>query len=375
MRELKARFAGTCGTCQRSVPVGERVLYDAAAKRVHCLTHSVNAALPEAPPDSGQPTAHEPEMRTITTRRAGACSLCERSIAAGTTVRWDPASRRIACVDCSAAAAPAPGPGVLQVSRATKCAECSIPIARGAVAVAGSGRAVLCVTCGGMTDLVDAGTAGESARREHLERRETRDTEIRSRHKLIGGLILAIAPDDADGAKWGKGAVGEERLGPSLGRVAGEVGGFVLHDRGIPGSSANLDHLVVVPAGVFVVDSKRWSGKIEVRDVGGWFKTDMRVFVGGRNRTSVVQSGKKQAERVTRALRAASVDESVTCSAAMCFVEGEWPLLSSNDHVIDGVRICPPRVLYRHLKQPGELSADECKRIAQVLASAFPVKQ
>lgn len=44
----------------------------------------------------------------------------------------------------------------------------------------------------------------------------------------------------------------------------------VFHDVRWPGRKlANVDHVVVGPGGVFVIDSKNWSGRVEVRDVKG----------------------------------------------------------------------------------------------------------
>jgi Nuclease-related domain len=36
----------------------------------------------------------------------------------------------------------------------------------------------------------------------------------------------------------------------------------VLHDLAVPGSPANVDHLVIGPSGVFVIDSKQWTGSV-----------------------------------------------------------------------------------------------------------------
>jgi hypothetical protein len=44
-------------------------------------------------------------------------------------------------------------------------------------------------------------------------------------------------------------------------------GWFTLHDLRWPGKRfANIDHVVVGPGGLFVIDSKAWSGRVEVRD-------------------------------------------------------------------------------------------------------------
>jgi nuclease-like protein len=43
----------------------------------------------------------------------------------------------------------------------------------------------------------------------------------------------------------------------------------VLHDLAIPGSRANLDHLVIGPGGVFVIDSKQYRGRLQLDPTGG----------------------------------------------------------------------------------------------------------
>ncbi|WP_245561710.1 nuclease-related domain-containing protein [Agromyces italicus] len=48
---------------------------------------------------------------------------------------------------------------------------------------------------------------------------------------------------------WSVGAAGEEVVGARLDAIASEHI-RVLHDRRIPGSRANIDHLVVTPGGV-----------------------------------------------------------------------------------------------------------------------------
>jgi hypothetical protein len=42
----------------------------------------------------------------------------------------------------------------------------------------------------------------------------------------------------------------------------------VLHDLAVPGSRANLDHLVIGPAGVFVIDSKQYRGRLQLDPSG-----------------------------------------------------------------------------------------------------------
>jgi hypothetical protein len=65
----------------------------------------------------------------------------------------------------------------------------------------------------------------------------------------------------ADTLAWRRGAQGERRTARLLAPL--ERHGYqVFHDLGIPGSAANVDHLVVGPTGVFVIDSKRYRGHL-----------------------------------------------------------------------------------------------------------------
>ena len=67
----------------------------------------------------------------------------------------------------------------------------------------------------------------------------------------LGGLILAVADDPQHVRAWQTGAVGEEEFGRRLSGYAGPKL-KVLHDRKIPRSSANIDHLAVTSQCVWV---------------------------------------------------------------------------------------------------------------------------
>ena len=110
---------------------------------------------------------------------------------------------------------------------------------------------------------IDLGTAGASARREYERRRGKREAATRERHPHIGNLLLRLQSPPAGEVAWNTGAGGEEALGAHLAKRCPDV--IVLHDRRIPRSRANIDHLAVAPSGVYVIDAKRYKGKIEVR--------------------------------------------------------------------------------------------------------------
>jgi Nuclease-related domain len=61
---------------------------------------------------------------------------------------------------------------------------------------------------------------------------------------------------------WRRGAHGERHTARLLDRLTRD-GYVVFHDLALPGNtSANVDHLVIGPTGVFVVDSKQWTGNV-----------------------------------------------------------------------------------------------------------------
>lgn len=146
---------------------------------------------------------------------------------------------------------------------------------------------------------------------------------------------------------WAKGAVGERKLGAGLDGLA-EAGVVALHDRLIPGSKANIDHLAVAPSGVWVIDAKRYTGQVAKRDVGGWLKTDVRLYVGRRDCTKLVQAMARQVTAVRDALGAEWPD--VPVNAALCFVDGDWGWFAE-PFSLDGVFVAWPKALRERLRR------------------------
>jgi Nuclease-related domain len=80
------------------------------------------------------------------------------------------------------------------------------------------------------------------------------------------GWGLRFRPS-SDAVAWRRGAVGERRTSRLLAPLE-RHGWVVLHDLAIPGSQANLDHLVIGPGGVFVIDSKQYRGRLQLDGAG-----------------------------------------------------------------------------------------------------------
>jgi Nuclease-related domain len=74
------------------------------------------------------------------------------------------------------------------------------------------------------------------------------------------GWRLRFRPSE-QARTWQRGAAGERRTARLLDRLTRD-GFVVFHDLAVPDSPANTDHLVIGPSGVFVIDSKQWSGSV-----------------------------------------------------------------------------------------------------------------
>ena len=76
---------------------------------------------------------------------------------------------------------------------------------------------------------------------------------------LLGWRLRFRVSQDA--RNWQRGARGERRTARQLDRLT-RHGWVVFHDRAVPDSRANADHLIIGPAGVFLADSKNWRGHL-----------------------------------------------------------------------------------------------------------------
>ena len=83
---------------------------------------------------------------------------------------------------------------------------------------------------------------------------------------VLAGWGLRFRPSP-DARAWRRGAVGERRTARLLAGLE-RHGWAVLHDLAVAGSRANLDHLVIGPAGVFVSDSKQYCGRLRLDPSG-----------------------------------------------------------------------------------------------------------
>jgi hypothetical protein len=219
-----------------------------------------------------------------------------------------------------------------------------------------------------------SGPAGGSARAEHERRVARREQRIRSAHPKLGGLILALSDDPQSTRAWASGALGEERVGAKLDGLAGD-GVRVLHDRRIPRSRANIDHIAVGPSGVFVIDAKRYrDAKVEVRRSGGLFSpVTQRLFVRGRDRTKLVLGLAPQVAAVYEALESCEELQHVSVQPVLAFVDALLPLFGAVE--IAGVPVLGVKGTAKLVRRPGSLTTEQQELAYCALAAGLPAYQ
>jgi nuclease-like protein len=236
-----------------------------------------------------------------------------------------------------------------------------------------SSKTVRCVTHAdptglesGMDTSLDPGTPGKSARKEFERRKARRERRIRAEHPKLGGLIHALTDEPQSTSAWDTGALGEERLGKRLNEL-GSDRLRVLHDRRIPGSRANIDHLAVTPTGIYVIDAKKYTGRPNLHVERGLFRprTD-KLLVGTRDCSKLVDGVLKQVGVVEGAINAG-----VPVHGVLCFVEADWPLIGGS-FTTRGVEVLWPKKLYPNLNAAGPISTESINEICKLLATTLP---
>lgn len=278
-------------------------------------------------------------------------------------------------------AMPAPQPSEaarqMRLRYAATCIQCGKGLARGKEALYDpSTRTVRCMACEAppparVEAVDDPGTAGASAYREYERRRSARQDRVKGTlGEMLGGVVLAVTDEPQSTRAWERGSIGEQKLGEAL---AGLPNVKFLHDRRVAGTKGNIDHIVTAPAGVFVIDAKLYKGTIQIRDVGGFFKTDKRLYVGRRDCSRLAENMGWQVESVQRALVQAGFKPLPPTTPVLCFIDGDWPLLFPPDEY-KGVRLEGMRSIKKRLAGTPVLEPELISRIHHALAAAFPPK-
>jgi hypothetical protein len=272
-------------------------------------------------------------MKQMRLRYAGACRLCGASLPAGTEAIYESETKTIRCLECATEATQTTSPDL-----EPPCDE---------------------------SLSTESGVAGSSARREYERRKAKDEEELREKWGRFGGLAVALSDERPHTKSWDRGAIGEERLGARLNALAAD-GLAVLHDRRIPGSKANIDHIAITPGGIWVIDAKRYKGRPELKIEGGIVRPRVeKLLVGRRDCTKLVDGVLKQVDVVR------DLVGDVPVTGALCFIEADWPLIGGAFST-RGVHVLWPKRLAKVLIEQTAGDVDVA-RIRESVASRFTV--
>ncbi|MEU0520492.1 nuclease-related domain-containing protein [Streptosporangium sp. NPDC006007] len=134
---------------------------------------------------------------------------------------------------------------------------------------------------------------------------------------------------------WRRASVAERRTEAQLKRL--ERGGYrTLHARAIPGSEAQIDHLVVGPTGVYAVDSEKWDKRLPVR-----VQSHRKLFHGPFNQKPRLDEARWEASQAAQLIgEALSREVTIIPSLAIYGPAIPWKVLTVRDvDVFDGGRV------------------------------------
>ena len=182
----------------------------------------------------------------------------------------------------------------------------------------------------------------------------------------MGGLIQALSDEPQSTKAWDTGALGEELVGGRLNELASDTL-RVLHDRRIPGSRANIDHLAVTPTGVFVIDPKNYRGRPHLTIEGGLLRPRVeKLLVGSRDCTKLVDGVLKQVDIVRGVL-----DDQLPVHGVLCFLDADWPLFGGS-FTTRGVEVIWPKKPYALLRADRPAGGETLEVVYRRLAIALP---
>ena len=190
-------------------------------------------------------------------------------------------------------------------------------------------------------------TAGHGARQqEEAARRSVEEAERQ--------LAAARAGEQA----WSAGADGEEQVAQALAGLE-PLGWVVMHDVAWPGRPrANLDHVLVGPGGVLVVDTKNWSGTVTA-------DTDRGLRSNGYRKAKEVQAVEAARQALLPLVLALSADvvAGLICLAA----QDQEPIRLDGGVVVVG----RAQLLQHVLDRPAVLGAQAVMETALTLGASL----
>lgn len=267
------------------------------------------------------------------------------------------------------------GLSLLTLHRGDTCMRCATAVpARSRAWWDRSSKSVVCVICEPVRSddplppppAIERGTPRASTEREYQRRAAEQGHEIgaRSRPGLVGRAMKLLADEPPSRTADPNGAEGERRLARLLDTELRDA--VTLHDRKVPITRSNLDHLVIAPSGIWLIDAKRDAGEVECRSTGAFGSSEPRLFVNGRNQTRLIHAMGWHVAAVRAQLDTIGFGE-VPVHPVVCFTSSRWAR-STFPFDVHGVLVTWPSALVDAIGAPGALDVRLVELVARHLS-------
>lgn len=280
-----------------------------------------------------------PTGKVLKLRRADNCAGCGSALQQGEDAWWEAEARRVWCLPCHE-----------HRNATSKVGPEALPPHHSPVGT------------------LERGEPGKSAQAEYDRRHANWDRRMNQKWGRLSGVAKFVSDDPRSTTAWAKGAAGERRVASLLEQAVG-TRGQLLYDRMVPGTRGNIDVLAVASSGIWIIDVKHYQGKVERRDVGGWLRTDLRLYVGGRDRSRAIDGLDWQYIAVSQTIG----DPGIPVHRVLCFDGAEWGLFS-RPFEFKGVLVTWAKKLAEMILTTGQLDSGEVAELATLLARRLPAK-
>jgi hypothetical protein len=144
---------------------------------------------------------------------------------------------------------------------------------------------------------------------------------------------------------------------------------IVLHSRRLPGGQV-IDHIVVAPSGVWVVDSNNSTGRVTERNVGGWFKQESQLCLDDTDQTGLLTAIGRASDAVEWELGNLDIS-GLSVDRVICFTAAEWPRVFARPLRIADTWVTWPGNLAELIVADGPLDASAISTVAAHLDDSF----
>ncbi len=163
-----------------------------------------------------------------------------------------------------------------------------------------------------------------------------------------------------------QGAVAERAVADALKKRTAPGSVITLHNRQMPGRRGDIDHIVIAPTGVYVIDTKDWKGEVHIQTP--WFGAP-KLLIRGRDRTKLIDGLDRQITAVRSALDRDGY-ETVPIRGAVCFTRADLPFLRTQ--TLRGHLLLYTKALIQRVNADGPLQPPLIEQLASHLAALLP---